>query len=184
MKIDVPLLTDEMLAAAKTVVGDRWPVLRQFAEIEFRALAVKLAEIQNLLATGAIDHNRARMHLRIQQNAAQSALRGSQGLGLLTAETVVQSVTASIAADVNGLLGFKLIVLQGEQPQAGTPMKNNVQPQPAGTTGANTNAKPNSKTEVKRPTRITTNPRVQSAAATATPDPEPATPDFKAGRDL
>jgi hypothetical protein len=130
-KVDVPLLTGDMLAAAKAAAGDRWPVLEQFAEIELRALATKLADIQNLLATRAIGAERAQEMLYLQQTVARATLLSIKGLGMLTAEAVLKSVTHSIAADVNRMVGFKLIVTHD-----------------------------------------------------APPAPEPATPDFKAGRDL
>ena len=97
-----------MIDAARATLGKRGPALAT-AEIELRRLAGALADIGALLATGAIDQERAQTLANIHRLSVRSVLRSVEGLGLLAADQALQAVTGVAAATLNRIVGFKLL---------------------------------------------------------------------------
>jgi hypothetical protein len=106
--LDVGALGTAMIEAARATLGKRGPVLAT-AEMELRRLAGALADIGALLATGAIDQDRARTLANIHRLSVRSVLRSVEGLGLLAADQALQAVTGVAAATLNRIVGFKLL---------------------------------------------------------------------------
>jgi hypothetical protein len=109
MSLDVTLLTQSMLDAAREAVSVRWPKMRALAEFELRKLAQSMADVQQLLQQGEIDEKRARLLVAMQQNHARSALCTVRGLGVLTAEQATTAAVAAVSRLVNGAVKFKML---------------------------------------------------------------------------
>ena len=109
MSLDVNVLTQSMLDAARKAVSNRWPKLRAVAEVEMRKLAQTLIDIDTLRRSGEIDEKRAHLMLQMQQNTARTVLGNVRGLGVLAAEQATEAAIAAVARFVNGAVKFKLL---------------------------------------------------------------------------
>jgi hypothetical protein len=109
MAINTSQLKGLMVHAAKQEVGDAWPEIRLYAESEARKIAEtikmigKLAEQQKITPTGA------RLHLRIQKNAAMTVLLTVEGMSLLAVENMINATIRAIRDSVNSSVPFALI---------------------------------------------------------------------------
>lgn len=111
MSLRVPIseLGELMVDAARTEVPRRWPQLAPLADLELRRLAQSLVDLAGLLASGAIDEVRARQIVHIHQLAARSVLLTVEGVGLLTAEQVINAGIRAAAEKVNGTAKLALL---------------------------------------------------------------------------
>src|SRR5262245_22224421 len=109
MAIDWTDVGAGMLAAAKGVLGRKWPKVKDFAEVELKKLVDTLQMIERLFLSGTISQDEAELHLQIQKNAARTVLLTIQGLGILAAEEAVNAALGVLKAPVNTALGFKLL---------------------------------------------------------------------------
>ena len=109
MNLDISALTNTMTEAVRGAIGERWSMLREFAEPELQKLAQTLETVNQYYAAGKIDQGRAWDIVEIQRNTALTVLRGVQGIGLLTARGAVDAAARAAGEVVNRLLGFKVI---------------------------------------------------------------------------
>ena len=109
MSADLDTLAKEMIIAARGAVAQRWPAVRELAELELRRFAQVLLDIEGLLREGKIDQERAQRLVHIHQISVRSVLNSVEGIGLLTAEQVTQIAGRAVSVVVNRLVGFKLL---------------------------------------------------------------------------
>lgn len=109
MSINVSQLTAQMVGAAKGELTDQWPEIKQYAEAEARKIAETIKMIAKLHAQGSISKKAARLHLRIQKNAAVTVLLTVEGLGILAVENAINAAVRAVKEAVNTALGFALL---------------------------------------------------------------------------
>lgn len=102
-------LVASMLHAAKGVFADKWPNVRNFAEREFRALSVEIANIEAQMAQRVMSEDKARLHLNIQKNNARIAMYALQGVSVISVEAAIHAALEAVKDTVNRALGFRLI---------------------------------------------------------------------------
>lgn len=109
MSINVSQLRRAMVSAAKDELGDKWPEIKIYAESEAKKIAETIKMIAKLTKDGDLSPGAARLHLRIQKNAARTVLLTVEGLGLLAVESAINAAVRAVKETVNTALNFKLI---------------------------------------------------------------------------
>lgn len=109
MSIDISELLTEMLGAAKNVLSEEWPEIKEHAETELKGLAEGIALVEKLRIRGKINKTQSRALIRMKQNTAQIVLLTIEGLGILAVEKALNAALKVIKDTVNTALGFSLI---------------------------------------------------------------------------
>ena len=109
MAINTGQLKSLMVNAAKHEMGETWPEIRFYAESEARKIAETIKMIGKLTEEGRISASAARLHLRIQKNAAMTVLLTVEGMSLLAVESVINATIRAIRDSVNASVKFALI---------------------------------------------------------------------------
>jgi len=109
MSLDVSAIAGQMLAAAKGVVGEKWPATQTYFDSETKIFAQRLASIAELRASGSISEERAKSHLQFQKEAWDTVLLAVEGLNQLMVEEALNAALDAVRAIVNKAIGFALI---------------------------------------------------------------------------
>lgn len=109
MSIDVADLLTDMLEAAKGVLTEKWPEVRDYAKTELKGIAEGIALIERLHVAGQIDEEQAKLLLDMKKNTAKIVLLTIEGLGLLAVEQAINAALNVIKETVNGALDFALL---------------------------------------------------------------------------
>ncbi len=107
--IDVSELVPKMLNAAKSVLGEKWPDAKDYAETELKKIGEAILFIESQQLLGKMSNEKAKIHLDIQKNAANAILLALEGLGILAVEEAINDALDAIKDIVNSALGFELI---------------------------------------------------------------------------
>lgn len=108
-KINVSQLTKQIKDAAKGELTESWPEIKDYVNAESKKIAETVKMISIMTAAGKMTQKEAKIHLRIQKNAATTVLLTVEGLGLLAVENAVNAAIKAINDVVNQAVGFKLI---------------------------------------------------------------------------
>ncbi len=109
MSLNASELATNMLNAAKDVLSQKWPEIKDYAEAETKKLAEALVMIEKLKLAGSITKEEAKLHLDIQKNATRAVLLTIEGLGILAVEQALNAAFAVVKEAVNTALGFTLV---------------------------------------------------------------------------
>lgn len=109
MSINAAKLKDTMVAAVKDELAEQWPGIKDYAETEAKKIAETIKMIGKMVAAGKLKKSAAKLHIRIQKNAARTVLLTIEGLGLLAVENAINAAIRAIRKMVNDALGFALI---------------------------------------------------------------------------
>jgi len=109
MSLNASELATNMLNAAKEVLSEKWPEIKDYAETEAKKLAESLIMIERLKLAGSINEEQAKLHLDIQKNATRTVLLAIEGLGILAVEQALNAAFAAVKDAVNTALGFTLL---------------------------------------------------------------------------
>ena len=109
MALDTGDIASSMLGAMKQVLSKYWHVVSSYAESESKKTAETLATIEQELITKQIDQVQASALLDIQKHATRTVLLTVEGIGLVAAETAINSAFGAIRTLVNDAVGFNLI---------------------------------------------------------------------------
>jgi hypothetical protein len=99
----------KMAEAASAVLKGKWPVVRSYAETEFKKLAETLALIIREKETGAITEEEAAILLDMQKQATRAVLTAVEGLGVLAAEEAINAALGAVKDIVNRAIGWTLL---------------------------------------------------------------------------
>jgi len=80
-----------------------------YAKAEAQKIAISIAHIGELLASGAIDEYEAKLKFDIQRNATRTMLTTVEGIGIIAAEQAINAGLNAIKGLVNGALKFALL---------------------------------------------------------------------------
>ena len=107
--IDIQQALPGMIAAAKGVLGKKWPVIKDYAEAELEKLARTLTQIETLKMSGQISEAEASVLFEMQKNTARAVMLALQGMSLLLVEGAINAALATVKDSVNTALGFVLL---------------------------------------------------------------------------
>lgn len=107
--IDVESITKEMVEAAKTVIGEKWPDVKKFAESEGKKFAQNMAEIAIWKETGEITEEQAKALSRLHQRSIKMVFTALEGISLAMAEKAVNAAIDAIRAAVNTAIGWAIL---------------------------------------------------------------------------
>lgn len=102
-------LLDDMLTAAKGVLADKWPAVRELATSSFKTLANSLIDIEAMRADGTISEEQARLLLDMHKNTAKIVLLSVEIVGIVAAEQAINAALDSVKTAVNTAIGFPLL---------------------------------------------------------------------------
>jgi hypothetical protein len=109
MALDVSALFTSMITAAEGSLKTGWSAVEPFAKTQFTTIAQQIVQIEAQLATGQLSQADATSLLDMQENASKAALATVEGIGLATAQNIVNAALGSIEGAVNTALGFALL---------------------------------------------------------------------------
>lgn len=109
MAINKSALLKQMVKAAKVVLEDSWPDLKEVAIAELRGIAEGVKTIEKLRLQGKISQRQAKLLLRMKRNTAQIVLLSFKGMGLIVVENALNAAFKVVRDTVNTVLGFRLI---------------------------------------------------------------------------
>lgn len=101
----------DSIATTKEQVGSAWKKLKPFAEHEFTQFAENAVFLANLKLKGVIDENELKVRLDIQKLALANVLLAIKGIGLVTAQNVVNGVLGVVSAAIKKALQVVLPVI-------------------------------------------------------------------------
>ena len=107
--IDVGALATNMGAAALGALKEKWPLVRGYAEGEFRKLGETAVMIQKGMAAGEINEAQARILMDMQKHAMRSVLLTIEGLGSLAVEEAINAALEVARGTINAAVKFALL---------------------------------------------------------------------------
>ncbi len=107
MSLDAAALGEQMVGAGAAAFGTHWDTAKDFAEAEFKTLAVRLETIGQQVARG-LDHDLAKILFESQKRTAVQIIAGTTALTVLAVEAAINAVLDVIRDTVNTTLGFAL----------------------------------------------------------------------------
>lgn len=109
MSINVNDLLGDMLEAAKGVLSDKWPEIKDYAETELKGIAEGIVLVEKLHLANAVTDEQAKLLFEMKKNTAKIVLLSIEGLGILAVEQAINAALDVVRDAVNGALDFTLI---------------------------------------------------------------------------
>ncbi len=109
MSLDAKELLDDMLTGVQEILLDKGEKAAKYAGEALSELADGVVRIAQLVHDGKIDEDRARKHLEALKNAGENVLKTVEGIGLLSAQSILKKALGTVSGIVNRFVGFDLI---------------------------------------------------------------------------
>ena len=109
MALDIQQLLTPMLNAAKGVIGNKWPGIQNYAELEFKKIGQNILDIEKNKLQGNYSENQARLLLDIQKNSTKAVFLALEGMTLIMTEHAINAALGAIRDVVNKATGFVLL---------------------------------------------------------------------------
>jgi hypothetical protein len=109
MALNIGQLVDAVVTAVKPILGKAWDDVESYVKTEAAKLALTLAHIEELNATGKISPAEATALVNMQKNAMQAVLLTAEGIGLVAAQSAINAAIGAIRTVVNKALGWTLL---------------------------------------------------------------------------
>ena len=109
MALDVNLILNQMLGAAKTSFASKWPKAQDLATTSFKALAQNIVDIERMHLAGTITNEQADLLIDMQKHTAKIVLQAVKGLTKLAVEAAINAALDVIKDTVNTAIGFSLL---------------------------------------------------------------------------
>jgi hypothetical protein len=106
--LDFKKILSDCIALAKQEVGKNWKKLKPYADHEFQQFAENAEFLAQLRLMGVIDDDELKSRLRFQQTALNNVLLTIEGIGLKTAENVVNGVIGIVSVAIKTALNIVL----------------------------------------------------------------------------
>lgn len=107
--VDLSDLLRMAIAAAKEAAGPLWSDLKEFAKKAAKNLMNGAVMVAKLRAEDKITDAEAKDLLEEEKTVARIQLRSIIGVGLVTAQNVINAVIAALRGVFNSVIGFALI---------------------------------------------------------------------------
>lgn len=109
-EINFEKILNDTIAFAKGELGATFKKLKPFAEHEFTQFAENAAFLAKLKLKGVIEDDELKSRLELQKLALSNVLLAIKGIGLVTAQNVVNGVLGIVAKALKGAIGVSLPV--------------------------------------------------------------------------
>lgn len=109
MALEIDQLLPQMLAAASAVVDKKWPVVKAYAESEFKKIGQELLFIEQQVISGKMTREQAELHLELQTQASRNVMLALEGMSILTAEAAINAALGAVKQAVNAAIGIALL---------------------------------------------------------------------------
>lgn len=109
MALNSRVLLRDMVAAARGVLADDWPELKEIAEAELKGVIAGFKAIERMRRAGKISQRQAKQLFQVKRNTAEIVLFSLEGVGRITAEKALNAAFKVVRDSVNTSLGFVLI---------------------------------------------------------------------------
>jgi hypothetical protein len=111
---EVETLLRQVVGAVIAEVGPDWERMKDFAEHEFRVLALTAVEIKRRQALGTITEKKAARLMRAHKNAVESVVLAIQGVALVMLEKAINAAIRVVSGFVRAATGWNVFgVLPG-----------------------------------------------------------------------
>lgn len=107
--LTIDRMVKQMRHAALGVLKDKYPLIKNYAESEFKKLGETVLMIQKAKRAGEIDKEDARILMEMQKNAMRSVMLTAEGLGILAVEKAINAALRAVRDMVNTAVGWKVI---------------------------------------------------------------------------
>jgi hypothetical protein len=108
--MDYDQIIKDSIDVAKGIVGKSWKSVQPYAAHEFRQFAENAEYLAKLKLTGEVTEEELKHRLLIQRTALSNVLLAIEGIGLVTAQNVVNAVLGVVSKAVFGALKVALPV--------------------------------------------------------------------------
>lgn len=108
--IDLKQLLKDCMDKAKTITGSAWNDLKPYAEHEFTQFTEDAIFLTRLKATGVIDDTAFKTRMDMQKRALQDVLLTIEGIGLVTAQDILNGIFDIVAKAIFAAIGIPLPV--------------------------------------------------------------------------
>ena len=98
-----------MSEASKKILKSNWKKVRPMAELQLKSIIHNLELIAELKIKGKISEEQAKLHLTIQKESIRTILLSFEGIGIVTAEQIINTALSSVKTIVNKSIGWKLL---------------------------------------------------------------------------
>jgi len=106
--LDYKKILSDSIALAKNEAGSSFNKLKPFAEHQFQQFAEDALFLANLKLKKTIDDEELKSRIQLQKLALQNVLLAIKGIGLVTAQNIVNGVLAIVATAVKGAIKVAL----------------------------------------------------------------------------
>ena len=107
-KIDFTKILNESFAVSKDILKKSWKNLEPYAEHEFRQFAENAEFLASLKLTNQIGDEELAARMEIQRLSLKNVLLTIEGIGLVTAQNVVNAVFSIVQKAIEGALNIAL----------------------------------------------------------------------------
>ncbi len=108
--IDFKQILNDSIVFAKTELGGTYKKLKPFAEHEFTQFAENVAFLAKLKLDGVIERDELESRLTLQQFAFKNVLLTIKGIGLVSAQNLVNGILGIVSKAILGALKISLPV--------------------------------------------------------------------------
>lgn len=99
--IDFKQIVSDSIAFSKNELGKTFKQLKPFAEHEFTQFAENAVFLANLKRNGVIDDEELSHRLQLQKLAMSNVLLAMKGIGLISAQNIVNGVLAIVGGAIS-----------------------------------------------------------------------------------
>jgi len=107
-EINFKQIVDDSVGLAKMELGNTYKKLKPFAEHEFTQFAENAAFLAKLKLQGVIEDDEFKSRLLLQRLAFSNVLLAIKGIGLVTAQNLVNGILAIISKSIKSAINISL----------------------------------------------------------------------------
>lgn len=107
--IDVEVLAEQMLEAAKGVFDKKWPEVRKFAENETKNFVNNMKEIALWKANNEITEDEAKSLVGLHKRSMKMVFTALEGISLAMAEKAINAAIDVIRQAINTAIGWAIL---------------------------------------------------------------------------
>ena len=108
--LDYKQILSDSVAFTRKEVGSTWSKIKPYADHEFTQFAENAFFLARLKLTGVIEADELKSRLQMQKLAMQNVLRAIKGVGIVTAQNVVNGVLDIVSGAIKKAINIILPV--------------------------------------------------------------------------
>lgn len=108
--LDFKQIVADSIALSKQELGSKYKQLKPFAEHEFQQFTENALFLAKLRLTGTIDDDELKSRLQLQKLAMANVLLAIKGIGIVTAQNLVNGVLGIVSGAINKAINIALPV--------------------------------------------------------------------------